>query len=41
VLAANLQREFFGALTAQERKTLHGLLQKLAGSAVRKQPPPG
>lgn len=40
VLAANLQREFFGALTAQERKTLHALLQKLAGSAAGKQPPP-
>jgi DNA-binding MarR family transcriptional regulator len=33
-LAANLQREFFGALTAEERKTLHALLRKLAGSGV-------
>lgn len=30
-LAAGLQREFFGALSAQERKTLHALLRKLAG----------
>jgi DNA-binding MarR family transcriptional regulator len=33
-LAANLQREFFGALTAEERKTLHALLRKLAGASV-------
>jgi MarR family transcriptional regulator, lower aerobic nicotinate degradation pathway regulator len=33
-LAAGLQREFFGALTAEERKTLHALLRKLAGAAV-------
>ncbi|HTZ86549.1 MAG TPA: MarR family transcriptional regulator [Solirubrobacteraceae bacterium] len=30
-LTAELQREFFGALTADERKTLHTLLRKLAG----------
>lgn len=30
-LAAGLQREFFGTLSAQERKTLHALLRKLAG----------
>jgi DNA-binding MarR family transcriptional regulator len=35
-LAAGLQREFFGALTAEERKTLHALLRKLAGAAVEK-----
>jgi DNA-binding MarR family transcriptional regulator len=33
-LASGLQREFFGALTAEERKTLHALLRKLAGSGV-------
>jgi MarR family transcriptional regulator, lower aerobic nicotinate degradation pathway regulator len=40
VLAAELQREFFGALTAEERKTLHRLLKKLAGSTVPPQTPP-
>jgi DNA-binding MarR family transcriptional regulator len=30
-LAAGLQREFFGTLTAEEQKTLHALLRKLAG----------
>ncbi|HWF33435.1 MAG TPA: MarR family transcriptional regulator, partial [Solirubrobacteraceae bacterium] len=40
VLAAELQREFFGALTAQERKTLHALLKKLAGSTMPAQTPP-
>lgn len=34
VLAAGLQREFFGALSAEERQTLHALLRKLAGSAT-------
>jgi DNA-binding MarR family transcriptional regulator len=29
-LAAGLQREFFAALTAEERTTLHALLRKLA-----------
>jgi DNA-binding MarR family transcriptional regulator len=33
-LAADLQREFFAALTAEERRTLHTLLRKLAGSAT-------
>jgi DNA-binding MarR family transcriptional regulator len=32
-LAAELQREFFEALTAEELRTLHALLRKLAGSA--------
>lgn len=32
-LAGELQREFFGALTAAELRTLHALLRKLAGSA--------
>ncbi|MFI4990301.1 MAG: MarR family winged helix-turn-helix transcriptional regulator [Solirubrobacterales bacterium] len=35
-LAAGLQREFFGALTAEERKTLHALLRKLADASVEK-----
>jgi MarR family transcriptional regulator, lower aerobic nicotinate degradation pathway regulator len=33
-LAGALQREFFQALTAEELRTLHALLRKLAGSAV-------
>jgi DNA-binding MarR family transcriptional regulator len=33
-LAGDLQREFFAALTGEERKTLHALLRKLAGSGV-------
>lgn len=33
-LAGELQREFFGGLTAEEQRTLHTLLRKLAGSAV-------
>jgi DNA-binding MarR family transcriptional regulator len=33
-LAGQLQREFFQALSAEERRTLHGLLRKLAGSTV-------
>ena len=32
-LAGELQREFFAALTAEELRTLHALLRKLAGSA--------
>jgi DNA-binding MarR family transcriptional regulator len=35
-LAGELQREFFGVLTAEELRTLHALLRKLAGAA-----PPG
>jgi DNA-binding MarR family transcriptional regulator len=30
-LAAQLQREFFGVLSAEERETLHALLRKLSG----------
>jgi DNA-binding MarR family transcriptional regulator len=33
-IAGELQRDFFGALTAAERRTLHALLRKLAGSAA-------
>jgi DNA-binding MarR family transcriptional regulator len=33
-VAAQLQREFFGALATGELRTLHALLRKLAGSAV-------
>jgi MarR family transcriptional regulator, lower aerobic nicotinate degradation pathway regulator len=33
-LAATLQRELFQALTADERRTLHALLRKLAGAVV-------
>ena len=33
-LAAELQREFFGVLSAEEARTLHALLRKLAGSAA-------
>jgi DNA-binding MarR family transcriptional regulator len=35
-LVGGLQREFFGALTAEERKTLHALLRKLAGLSAEK-----
>jgi MarR family transcriptional regulator, lower aerobic nicotinate degradation pathway regulator len=31
-VAADLQREFFAVLSADERRTLHALLRKLAGS---------
>jgi DNA-binding MarR family transcriptional regulator len=33
-LAGELQREFFQALTAEERRTLHDLLRKLAAASV-------
>jgi DNA-binding MarR family transcriptional regulator len=36
-LAAQMQREFFAALSAEELRTLHGLLRKLAGSTVSRQ----
>jgi DNA-binding MarR family transcriptional regulator len=39
-LAAQLQREFFDGLTAEELRTLHALLRKLAGSAAGKQATP-
>jgi DNA-binding MarR family transcriptional regulator len=38
-LAADLQRDFFGVLSAEERHTLHGLLLKLAGSGVSAERP--
>jgi DNA-binding MarR family transcriptional regulator len=38
-LAAGLQREFFAALTGEERRTLHALLRKLAaGVSPRARP---
>ena len=37
-LAAALQREFFQALSEEERSTLHALLRKLAASAPPAQP---
>ena len=33
-LAAELQQEFFAALSGDERRELHALLRKLAGSAI-------
>jgi DNA-binding MarR family transcriptional regulator len=33
-LVADLQRDFFAALSADERRELHALLRKLAGSGV-------
>jgi DNA-binding MarR family transcriptional regulator len=38
VLAANLQREFFGVLSPEERRTLHALLRKLAGAEAERRP---
>jgi DNA-binding MarR family transcriptional regulator len=40
-LAGALQREFFRALTAEELRTLHALLRKLAASAVPARPAGG
>jgi MarR family transcriptional regulator, lower aerobic nicotinate degradation pathway regulator len=40
-LAAGLQREFFAALTAEERRTLHMLLRKLADGVGSVVPPAG
>ncbi|HEX3510913.1 MAG TPA: MarR family transcriptional regulator [Solirubrobacteraceae bacterium] len=39
-LAGTLQREMFGALSAEELRTLHGLLQKLANVDASESSPP-